>query len=323
MFIYYTFLAGWCAESAGARLEFENRRFTDKEVDDAMHMTGISLSGIYPGQITDDSEMEIALLSALIKGKKEEIFPIEYIAEKYIEWYKTIPFDIGQSTSCALYDAVDATDMVKNALEYNMESQSNGSLMRCIPLAVFGIHKDNTTIMNIAMWDAELTLPNPLVSEITGLYCILIAEILREKINGRSPNKTDILQTVEQFISDTWVNELFIRAKNMTNEEITQYDSIEFCGHVKHAFIYVIYFFSNIESYTYEQAISIVIRNGGDTDTNAKIVGNMFGAYYGDCVPEYMSQTVLSFECENIDNPFFKRPYSCSIEYALELINRI
>ncbi len=71
-YIYNTFLAGWCAEAVGARLEFQRRKFTNKEVNDAFNMIGDSSSGVYPGQITDDSEMEIALLSALISGQKEE-----------------------------------------------------------------------------------------------------------------------------------------------------------------------------------------------------------------------------------------------------------
>jgi hypothetical protein len=38
--LYYTFLAGWCADAAGARLEFRKRRFTEKEAIDAVHFVG-------------------------------------------------------------------------------------------------------------------------------------------------------------------------------------------------------------------------------------------------------------------------------------------
>ena len=70
--IYHTFLAGWCAESAGDRLEFSKKRFSDNEVYNAMHFIGHTTSGIHTGQITDDSEMEICLLNALIEGKNNE-----------------------------------------------------------------------------------------------------------------------------------------------------------------------------------------------------------------------------------------------------------
>ena len=45
-YIYYTFLAGWCADAAGARLEFRKRRFTEIEANEALHMTGQNTSGI-------------------------------------------------------------------------------------------------------------------------------------------------------------------------------------------------------------------------------------------------------------------------------------
>ena len=65
MEIYNTFIAGWCADAAGARLEFANIRFTEKEASDAMHFIGEKTTTINDGQFTDDSEMEIALLTAL------------------------------------------------------------------------------------------------------------------------------------------------------------------------------------------------------------------------------------------------------------------
>lgn len=73
--IYYAFLAGWCADAAGARLEFRKQRFTEQETLNAMHFVGDKTNGILEGQFTDDSEMELALLQGLINGKNEEYFP--------------------------------------------------------------------------------------------------------------------------------------------------------------------------------------------------------------------------------------------------------
>jgi ADP-ribosyl-[dinitrogen reductase] hydrolase len=319
--VYYTFLAGWCAESAGARLEFQKKRFTKYEVNDAMHMTGPTTSGIYPGQITDDSEMEISLLSALVEGKNDEYFPLDRIAEKYIEWYNSKPFDIGQTTTYALLDATNASDMLTNAYEYNIDSESNGSLMRCIPLAIFGIKKDVETIINISFLESELTHSNKIVGEITGIYCVIISYILRKKINQTPINIDTILLLVTQLIKTEKLLEWFVIGNKLTNLE--DYNSLQNEGHVKHAFIFVIYFLRNIEKYTYENAISEVIQCGGDTDTNAKIVGNLFGAYYGDCVPSYMSDIVLNFDCTTIEDRFFRRPEKYSIKYALLLMNNI
>jgi ADP-ribosyl-[dinitrogen reductase] hydrolase len=319
--IYYTFLAGWCAEAAGARLEFRNERFSKKLIEQSLHMTCESTSGIYPGQITDDSEMEIALLSALLDGKNNAHFPIELIANKYIEWYKSQPFEIDQTNTFALLSANNSEDMLNNANEYNTVSESNGSLMRCIPLAIFGINREPEQIMYIVSLESELTHPNKLVGEVTGLYCVIISHILKHKIKNKPINIDRLLDMVSKLITNQKVKLWFNSAYKLTN--LHNYDSIKNEGHVKHLFIFVIYFLRNINNYTYEQAISEVIQCGGDTNTNAKIVGNLFGAYYGDCVPKYMYDVVLNFDCTEVDNVYFKRPYNCSIQYALSLLETI
>ena len=319
--IYYTFLAGWCAESAGARLEFRNERFSKKLVEQALHMTCESTTGIYPGQITDDSEMEIALLSALLEGKNKEYFPLDIIAKKYIEWFHSKPFDIGQTTTLALLSSNSAEDMLNNSYELNSESESNGSLMRCIPLAIFGINKEPEQIMIISALESELTHPNKLVGEITGLYCVIIAHLLRHKIKNKPINIDVLLRKISKLVTNQKIHLWIDSALKLTNLE--NYNAIKSNGHVKHAFIFVMYFLKNINNYTYKKAITEVIQCGGDTDTNAKIVGNLFGAYYGDCVPKYMYDIVLKFDCTSVDNVYFKRPYSCSIQYALSLIETI
>jgi ADP-ribosylglycohydrolase len=99
-------------------------------------------------------------------------------------------------------------------------------------------------------------------------------------------------------------------------------DAIKNEGHMKHAFIFFIFFLKNIDKFTYETAIIEVLKCGGDTDTNAKIVGNLFGAYYGDCVPKYMSDPVLNFDCTQAEG-CFKRPEKYGIKNAIRLLGEI
>ena len=318
--IYNTFLAGWCAEAVGARLEFQRKQFSDAEVADAFHMVGEKTTGVHPGQITDDSELEIALLSALVECQHDPYFPIELIAKKYIEWHNTDPFDIGYTTTCALLGANSAEDMETNAYEQNAYSESNGSLMRCIPLAVFGINKSPEIVMNIAIRDAELTHSNTLVGEITGLYCILISRILHSKINKYEIHIDSLLELVKSLTTHSIILKWIHTGSSLTT--LDGYDCILNEGHVKHAFIFVMYFLKNLDKYDFVRAISEVLKCGGDTDTNAKIVGNLFGAYHGNTVPTYLSEIVVNFDCTKVDD-FFKRPYSCSVKYAIELLHQL
>ena len=144
-------------------------------------------NGIPDGQFTDDTEMEICLLQGLINGKNEDAFPVEKIAQEYINWYKSSPFDIGNTTSMALMEANNADDMANNAYEYNEHSESNGSLMRCIPIAAFCINKPINTIIEVASVDASLTHYSEIVHLITGIYCCVISKILAKRLT--EPNQ--------------------------------------------------------------------------------------------------------------------------------------
>lgn len=326
--LYFTFLAGWCADAAGARLEFRKKRFTEKEAIDAMHFIGEKSNGIHEGQFTDDSEMEICLLQGLIDSKNVKYFPIEEIAAKYIEWYSSEPFDIGNTTRSALLDAKNADDMANNAFEYNQDSESNGSLMRCIPIAIFCIGKSTETILEVASVDASLTHYSEVVQLITGIYCCIISKILSKRLDPEANKNIDIdilIDLIIDIIVNSDIKESFIvewvyNALEMT--DLTTYDAISNEGHVKHAFTFFIFFLKNINRFTYEKAIIEVLKCGGDTDTNAKIVGNLFGAYYGDCVPNYMSEPVLNFDCTNVKD-FYKRPKKYGIKNAIKLVGEI
>jgi ADP-ribosyl-[dinitrogen reductase] hydrolase len=327
-YIYYTFLAGWCGDAIGAQIEFMNRKFTKNEIDDVMNLTGINSNGIPMGLVTDDSEMEMCLLNALIQGKDDEYFPSHHIAQNYIEWYKSEPFDVGQTTTFALLGAENEEDLIFNAIENNMSSESNGSLMRCIPIAIFGINKNDETIMIMAEDDAKLTHSNEVVGTITGIYCIVISKILRNKIKKINNNIDDLFETIYETIENILSIQTFKKILEWLNiglglNDLSKYDSIKNEGHVKHAFVFFIYFLKNINEYTYEKAISELLMCGGDTDTNAKIIGNLFGAYYGNCVPEKIVNAVMNFDCNEVENPFFQRPQKYSVNNAKLMIYNI
>jgi ADP-ribosylglycohydrolase len=108
-----------------------------------------------------------------------------------------------------------------------------------------------------------------------------------------------------------------------TMKSIDDYNCMKNMGHAKHAFVMVIYFLKNIKKYTYEKAIFTVLSIGGDTDTNAKIVGGLFGTYYKDCIPKYMLDPVLNFDCVTCNKIRFRRPYVYSIKNALDLVEKI
>ncbi len=328
-YIKNIFLSGWCADAVGSRLEFRKRTFTSHKVFDAMHFIGETTGGTYPGQYTDDSEMEIALLNGIIEGQHEDLFPVEHIAQSYIKWYKSEPFDMGQSVRNALLGAFCAEDLINNSYEFNNYSQSNGSLMRCIPLALLSVGKTFEEILELVECEVILIHSSKIVLYITALYCFLISQIILYVLQQNTTNISLLIDETRQLIINVLPDdensdlllEWFNQGINLTN--ICNYNAITNEGHVKHAFIMVIYFLNNINNYSYERAIKEVLMLGGDTDTNAKIVGNLFGAYYNDCIPEYMLKPVLKFDCTTeCENFYFLRPIEYGINNGLHLVDK-
>jgi ADP-ribosyl-[dinitrogen reductase] hydrolase len=50
-------------------------------------------------------------------------------------------------------------------------------------------------------------------------------------------------------------------------------------GHLKIAFMWAFYYLKN--EYTFKQALEDILKKGGDTDTNAAIVGGLLGTFHG------------------------------------------
>ncbi len=304
MDIYNTLMAGWVADAVGARLEFFNRRFKPNQVDEAIRHEGEASTTIRRGQYTDDTEMEICLMNGLIESTDE--YPCKIIAKNYIEWLSSGPSDIGFSTRNAIEGAKGHIDMIMNANKLNNKSESNGLMMRCVPIAIMGYQNNYEGMLELVRTEAQLTHPSPVVHQATAIYCLIIGKILHCKKIGVKLNRLNLLNDVMGRITEYKVIEWLHEA--LSRNEIITYNCLQNEGHIKHAFIMAINLFKHIDEYTYETAIREVLMNGGDTDTNAKIVGSMFGAYYGDCIPDYMLNPVL-----NSDSI---RPYR--IEYALE-----
>ena len=93
-------LGAFIGDAAGAFLEFYNKRIKQEHVDHALTFPGGGVFSVESGQFTDDSEMAMCLMKGLIDGKGT--LNQQLIAEWYLQWYKSPPFDIGNTTRCAM-----------------------------------------------------------------------------------------------------------------------------------------------------------------------------------------------------------------------------
>lgn len=303
-------LGALVGDAAGATLEFLRHDPTSKDVAWAMSMPGGGRLKVAPGQITDDGELTLCLARALAECKT---FDIERIAISYAEWIKSDSFDIGLTTSSSLgafrsgvgkdgYAAV----MRRSAAKLCVNSKANGSLMRITPLGIWGHDLEISEIADYAKQDSALSHPNPSCGYAVACYSIAIATLIKHlgKRDLAFNNAKMWLNSQETFAKEnrqySYWKEVSSWLKDAESDRNVPYAPK--IGFVKIAFTHA--FRHLLLGSNYEDAIAETLSGGGDTDTNACIVGGLVGAAVGvDEIPQKMRDAVL-----NCDTSLGKHP---------------
>lgn len=282
------FLGVAIGDAAGSYLEF-TKDPTPDQVHKAMTMPGGGPHRLGPGQITDDTELALALADGLLRGrstKSSTIFPADTIANEYVKWMQTGPFDIGYTCRMAfgIKPGPNAAGRMMHEASLRSGSKANGALMRCIPICLFTAKNLRDTI-DYARRDAALSHQNPTCQNANVAYCAAVAHLLEcpKDTQGAMAKAAATSMTVALCEDDvaSWIS-LDTLADASVNE-----------GFVKHAFSMA--FWHLKRGTDFETAIRETIAKGGDTDTNAAIVGGMMGAYHGaEAIPSYLVDPVVA-----------------------------
>lgn len=299
---------------------------------------GTQISSI--GQITDDTEMTIALIRTIEKGYTKEDAVIEYMNWANNKYDDSIPgkspfmgdntrklFIIGTKSkpSMKLYN----TRFEKRFI--HGEARSNGPLMRAYPLAFC----TSSELRD----DVFITNPSEFVLNIVEVYIIAIRLALK------GVNKTIIKNTIINHIKHDELKIAFIQACSNTFRNVTIKR-----GYIVHAFYCA--FWGLFQFDDYKTAIDSVITLGhienekakiairgkwkkkdiilGDTDTNAAITGALLGAYYGlegICSNEVTKNNIETLLKCNPNDGDIKRPgrYCMNIdnyELFVDILNK-
>lgn len=323
---------------------------------------------VAPGQITDDGELTLTLLKALLGAPDAEeasgalsgsgSFDLNRIAEAYVAWVASGPFDIGETlrmTIGGLEMSEEAQVMavstgVASALqeiarESAKNSQSNGSLMRIAPLAVFGHKLTQETLLEIAAQEVSLSHSHAVAQLSSQVYLLVLHHILnhcdqrleafhvaREWIVGvaNNPSSSDSLKSSSRTVLG-WMDAAAKVNPTSGNkgpkkgkaEEFGIPDKIGWCKvSLTLALRCLLGTFEDGEgNQTYESAIRWVLGGGGDTDTNAAIVGALVGAAVGfQQLPKAWVDAVLSSDSTLGNHP---RPVKYSTADVLDLVSAL
>lgn len=330
-------LGALVGDAAGATLEFIGQEITEEMALNAMKMPGGGPIRVGPGQITDDGELTLALWQALTNSRLNNYDALyKSMIREYAKWYESAPFDIGRTCSFAFEAAYEAVTDSNNNLtaeyvdnihdivnRFNEISEANGALMRSTAIVTYVINYESDIIedmLHISDMDCSLSHPNQVCKDANKIYLFAIANILM----GKSPK--EVLELTTNFVNNPVYN-ISDKVKYWFFEEsldITELNCKKMIGHLRWGFVMAIYFLRHPEI-DFEEAIKITLMKGGDTDTNAAIVGGMVGSYHS--IPEYMLKPILDFDCsyENKRDLYIEyrkqghiRPKKYGVKYVLK-----
>jgi len=292
-------LIGACAgDAAGATLEFIGRRPSNNEVEHALRMVGGGVWQVAPGQITDDGELTLSLAHALAD---QTVFEIERVAIHYARWIDSHPFDIGITTrnslGCYLHNAHwrrisenqgYAIAMREAAKQACLASKANGSLMRATPLGIWGHRFPDADLAEFARQDSALSHPNQSCQDAVACYVIAIANLMRTPGNRHAAFQATRNWADKHANAEVqgWLDDA---------EANLDYPYHPQAGYVRIAFTHA--FRLCLQGSDYLAAMREVLAGGGDTDTNACIVGGLIGAADGvDAISPAVVKAVI--ECD-------------------------
>ena len=260
-------------DAAGAVLEFCDGAPSDRDVAHALQMPGGGVFGVAPGQVTDDGELAIALAQALAANGGRYV--ASTVSAAYVDWAESNPFDIGSACRSAFGHGRTGRALTKmcqqEALAFNAASQANGALMRVTPLAVAAAAWTAQAAARWAAFDAALSHPHPICQQANAAYVLAIRHLVRAPKDhaGAINASREYLQSVQSEVAHWLHDALHGRLPDAKWQ----------MGFVRHGFTRA--FFHLHQGSSFHAAIGHTLSAGGDTDTNACIVGGLMGAYWG------------------------------------------
>ncbi|WP_211222851.1 ADP-ribosyl-[dinitrogen reductase] hydrolase [Paludibacterium yongneupense] len=240
-------------DALGAPVEF----LTEQEIR-MLHGTLCDMVGggwlrLRPGQVTDDTQMCLALGDAIEQAGG---WNLSVAAEHFLGWYRSKPVDIGNTCRRGI-----ARYLRDGSLEspFSEGDAGNGAVMRNLPLAVLTLG-DDEAFARFTLEQCHFTHNHPL----SDAAALALGHMTRTLLGGHSMSRA-------RAIADGLVSEQRLFNFEPYPKMCTGYvvDTVQTVFHV----------FFNSDSF--EDCLLQVVNRGGDADTNGALAGMLAGARDG------------------------------------------
>lgn len=265
-------------DSLGGLVEFKDSfEIADLYPDGVRELKDGGTWNLLAGQPTDDSEMALALARSIAVA---ETYDLDQVAEAYIRWWRSEPFDIGHTTSTGI-------EALSNGKRSRSDSQANGALMRICPVGILAAG-DPALAAKLASIDASLTHPDPVCRSANAAFSAAIAA-------GIAGADADTMWQAAYDHADKAAKTIPGASPVRQRLEAARSEPPPYFHH-KMGWVLTAFqnaFFHLVSERPFEEAVVWTVGSGGDTDTNAAICGALLGAAQGkSAIPDRWTKVI-------------------------------
>lgn len=218
-------------------------------------ITGGGWLRLRPGQVTDDTEMSLALGQSVIDNKG---IVASAVAQAFSDWMRTKPVDIGNTVRRGIMHFRGTGNPVVGENEYDA---GNGACMRTLPVAIFHCNSPFKITRQSSRIQAHVT-HNNVVSD-AGTETVV--KMLIAAFNGQEKKSLEIF--ANELVASMPVYRYDKRKQVNPSAWIVETLQVVFQAFFRHD--------------NFKDILLDVVNRGGDADTTGAIAGMLAGACYG------------------------------------------
>ncbi|WP_336034353.1 ADP-ribosylglycohydrolase family protein [Halobacterium yunchengense] len=259
-----------CGDALGRPVEFKSASKISAEHGRLDEMIGHGTWNQPAGTITDDTEQALCIAHSLVE---QQTFDPADVADRFVAWYDTGPFDIGGMTRRALTRLKRGDEWDKagqQVWEQSPEGQNagNGSVMRCAPLAI-PYATDWERLAEVSRQSSQITHADS--------RCMYGCAVLNLTIAGLLDDAATPLRDALDYVGSNAPDELVAALEPLARGESP--GTLETSGYVVHSLQTALH--DGLFAESAEEAIVTAVNRGGDTDTIGAVAGAVAGARFG------------------------------------------
>lgn len=242
-----------CGDALGATLEFLTPEQIQKRYGVHHDITGGGWLSLDAGQVTDDTQMSLAVGQAIIKHQG---WNIQAVADNFVAWLESDPPDVGNTCRRGILRYRDNGELSGPPRD---DEAGNGACMRNLPVVLSTLNRPDY-FSEWSLQQCHITHNNPLSNAAT----LALGRIANQLITRQD---MDACKQVAELLTSQYSEFAY-----------TPYSG-KASGYIVDTVQTVLHYFFNTDSF--ESCLIATVNQGGDADTTGALAGMLAGAKYG------------------------------------------